>query len=164
MITLLYHMQSLKWVVPAAFMLGSAPTYCFAWAFFRVVSSAFPPRVFQLGDDMMYSLYQRLVLFFFEYYTGVEVGFLCSFCHVSVARKASGKMQSKDLRIIQRAKWLGLEFWSWLGLGFCSHRDLHFSPLYDSQIVGLHFTHSVPWPARKNIIHTFVRNSRNTVY
>ena len=73
MITLLYHLQSLRWIVPAVFMLGTASTYYIVWGGFRLITSVMPSRVFQVGDDMMYSLYQRLILFFFEYYTGVEV-------------------------------------------------------------------------------------------
>jgi len=81
MITLLYHVQSLRWIVPAAFMLGTAPVYCAVWGCCRVLTSVLPSRVFKVADDTMYSLYQRLVLFFFEYCTGVEV---CSACLVVV--------------------------------------------------------------------------------
>ena len=74
MFTLLYHLQALKWILPAVFMLGSAPTYLLIWCGWRTFTVILPTNVYIKGDDFLYSLYQKLVLFFFENYTGVEVG------------------------------------------------------------------------------------------
>jgi lysophosphatidate acyltransferase len=73
MLNLPYYLQSLRWVAPAGFMLGTAPAYYALWGGWRVISSVLPSRVFEAGDEVLYSLYQRLVLFFFENCSGVEV-------------------------------------------------------------------------------------------
>lgn len=66
-------MSNLRWAVPASVMLGSAPTYWGIWGGWRTVTIILPRRVYEIGDDFLYSLYQKLVLFFFENLSGVEV-------------------------------------------------------------------------------------------
>jgi hypothetical protein len=73
MLTLPYYMQSMRWVVPAGFLLGSAPVYYAVWGGWRIVSAVLPARVFEAGDEIMYSMYQRLILFFFHSVSGIEV-------------------------------------------------------------------------------------------
>lgn len=73
MLTLSYHLQSMKWIVPAGFMLGTAPSYYALWGSWRILSSVLPARVFEAGDEFLYSLYQKLILFFFENCSGTEV-------------------------------------------------------------------------------------------
>ncbi|XP_046565821.1 1-acyl-sn-glycerol-3-phosphate acyltransferase epsilon-like [Haliotis rubra] len=73
LLSLLVYLQSLRWVVPTAVMLGSAPAYITAWMAVRMATAILPRRYYRRGDDLLYSAYQRLVLFFFENYTGVEI-------------------------------------------------------------------------------------------
>lgn len=73
MITLLYHLQALKWFIPSVVMLGTAPSFFLVWMGLRAATVVLPQRVFRIGDDAAYGLYQRLVLFFYENYNGLEV-------------------------------------------------------------------------------------------
>lgn len=73
LLSLVLHMYSLRSVLPAAVMLGSAPTYLLAWGAWRLLSACLPARVYQAVDDRLYCAYQSMVLFFFENYTGVQV-------------------------------------------------------------------------------------------
>lgn len=74
LLSLVLHMYSLRSVLPAAVMLGSAPTYLLAWGAWRLLSACLPARFYQAVDDRLYCVYQSMVLFFFENYTGVQVG------------------------------------------------------------------------------------------
>ena len=38
-----------------------------------MLTALLPFKVFRAGDDAAYGLYQKLVLFFYENYTGLEV-------------------------------------------------------------------------------------------
>ncbi|KAG7258738.1 hypothetical protein CRUP_018138 [Coryphaenoides rupestris] len=54
-------------------MLGSAPAYLLSWAAWRLLSAPLPARLYHRVDDRLYCIYQSMVLFFFENYTGVEI-------------------------------------------------------------------------------------------
>ncbi|ROT66163.1 hypothetical protein C7M84_015834 [Penaeus vannamei] len=54
-------------------MIGVAPEYLAIWLVWRGASLVLPSWIYQWGDDKLYSLYQRLVLFFFETCTNLEV-------------------------------------------------------------------------------------------
>lgn len=73
LLSLVLHMYSMRCVLPAAVMLGTAPTYVLAWGAWRLLSAFLPSRFYQLVDDRLYCMYQSMVLFFFENYTGVQV-------------------------------------------------------------------------------------------
>lgn len=73
MLTLCYYLRSARWMVPAGFMLGTAPTYYSVWGAWRILTSVLPTRVFEAGDEFLYGLYQRLILFFFENCSGAEI-------------------------------------------------------------------------------------------
>ncbi|XP_020622408.1 1-acyl-sn-glycerol-3-phosphate acyltransferase epsilon-like [Orbicella faveolata] len=75
MLTALSHIQLLRYVGPAAVVLGVAPQYLLTWVAWRLASLPLPRRVFQRGDEFMYDMYQSLVCFFFETCTGAEVIF-----------------------------------------------------------------------------------------
>ncbi|XP_050731314.1 1-acyl-sn-glycerol-3-phosphate acyltransferase epsilon-like isoform X2 [Eriocheir sinensis] len=62
-----------RYALGSVMMIGVAPEYLGVWLMWRGMSLALPPWVYQWGDDKLYSLYQRLVLFFFETCTRVEV-------------------------------------------------------------------------------------------
>ncbi|OCT80526.1 1-acyl-sn-glycerol-3-phosphate acyltransferase epsilon [Xenopus laevis] len=64
---------ALRYMVPTAVMLGTAPTYLLAWSCWRALSTVLPERIYRSGDDRLYTLYQSMVLFFFQHYTGVEI-------------------------------------------------------------------------------------------
>ncbi|XP_068137458.1 1-acyl-sn-glycerol-3-phosphate acyltransferase epsilon isoform X2 [Hyperolius riggenbachi] len=67
------HTYSLRYMLPAALMLGSAPTYLLAWGCWRAMSTVFPERLYRKVDDRLYVIYQSMVLFFFQHYTGVQI-------------------------------------------------------------------------------------------
>ncbi|XP_029451600.1 1-acyl-sn-glycerol-3-phosphate acyltransferase epsilon isoform X2 [Rhinatrema bivittatum] len=73
LLSLVLHTYSLRYLLPAAVMLGTAPTYFLAWGLWRALSAVLPARLYHEVDDRLYTVYQSMVLFFFENYTGVEV-------------------------------------------------------------------------------------------
>ncbi|XP_039595027.1 1-acyl-sn-glycerol-3-phosphate acyltransferase epsilon [Polypterus senegalus] len=73
LLSLVVHTYSLRYWFPAAVMLGTAPAYLLTWGVWRLLSTVVPARLYHRMDDFIYSIYQSMVLFFFENYTGVEV-------------------------------------------------------------------------------------------
>ena len=73
LLSLVLHMHSVRCVLPAAVLLGTAPTYVLVWGAWRLLSALLPSRFYQAVDDRLYCVYQSMVLFFFENYTGVQV-------------------------------------------------------------------------------------------
>uniref|UniRef100_A0A8C6Z001 1-acylglycerol-3-phosphate O-acyltransferase 5 n=1 Tax=Nothoprocta perdicaria TaxID=30464 RepID=A0A8C6Z001_NOTPE len=73
LLSLVLHTYSMRYLVPAAVMMGAAPTYVLAWGAWRLLSALLPARLYREVDDRLYTLYQSMVLFFFENYTGVQV-------------------------------------------------------------------------------------------
>ncbi|KAL4640890.1 1-acyl-sn-glycerol-3-phosphate acyltransferase epsilon [Arapaima gigas] len=73
LLSLVVHTYSLRYWFPAAVMLGTAPAYLLTWAAWRLLSTVLPARFYHRMDDRIYWVYQSMVLFFFENYTGVEV-------------------------------------------------------------------------------------------
>ncbi|RLW12186.1 hypothetical protein DV515_00000763 [Chloebia gouldiae] len=74
LLSLVLHTYSMRYVLPAAVMMGTAPTYMLAWGAWRLLSAVLPARFYREVDDRLYTIYQSMVLFFFENYTGVQVG------------------------------------------------------------------------------------------
>lgn len=74
LLSLVLHTYSMRYVLPAAVMMGTAPTYVLAWGAWRLLSAVLPARFYREVDDRLYTIYQSMVLFFFENYTGVQVG------------------------------------------------------------------------------------------
>ena len=54
-------------------MFACAPQCFLVWLTWRVVSLPLPARVYERGDELFYTLYQSMVVFFFENASGVEV-------------------------------------------------------------------------------------------
>ena len=73
MLTVVYLIHELRWFLPASFLLGSSTTFITGWFPWRLLTAILPSKVYHYGDDIYYSLYQRLILFFFEHYTGLRV-------------------------------------------------------------------------------------------
>ncbi|KAK7807369.1 hypothetical protein U0070_015590 [Myodes glareolus] len=73
LLSLVLHTYSMRYLLPGVVLLGSAPTYLLAWALWRVLSALLPARLYQRVDDRLYCVYQNMVLFFFENYTGVQI-------------------------------------------------------------------------------------------
>ncbi|XP_061914235.1 1-acyl-sn-glycerol-3-phosphate acyltransferase epsilon isoform X1 [Entelurus aequoreus] len=73
LLSLVVHTYSLRYWFPATVMLGSAPAYLLSWGVWRLLSSFLPTRLYHRLDDRLYCIYQSMVLFFFENYTGVEI-------------------------------------------------------------------------------------------
>lgn len=76
LLSLIVHTYSLRYCIPAAVMLGTAPAYLLSWGAWRTLSTVLPARLYHYVDDHIYTVYQSMVLFFFENYTGVEVSLL----------------------------------------------------------------------------------------
>nr|XP_005886997.1 PREDICTED: 1-acyl-sn-glycerol-3-phosphate acyltransferase epsilon [Bos mutus] len=72
-LSLVLHMHSVRCVLPAAVLLGTAPTYVLVWGAWRLLSALLPSRFYQAVDDRLYCVYQSMVLFFFENYTGLQI-------------------------------------------------------------------------------------------
>ncbi|KAM3851035.1 1-acyl-sn-glycerol-3-phosphate acyltransferase epsilon [Vipera latastei] len=73
LLSLVLHTYSMRYVLPAAVMMGTAPTYILAWGAWRLLSTLLPARFYHQVDDRLYTVYQSMVLFFFENYTGVQI-------------------------------------------------------------------------------------------
>ncbi|KAF7648341.1 hypothetical protein LDENG_00158290, partial [Lucifuga dentata] len=73
LLSLVVHTYSLRYWFPATVMLGTAPAYLLLWGVWRILSTVLPASVYHKLDDQLYSIYQSMVLFFFENYTGVEI-------------------------------------------------------------------------------------------
>ena len=73
MLNLPFYLLSLRWTVSTAFMLGTAPNYFMLWMLWRVATLPLPGRVYEIGDDFLYGLYQKMILFFFEHSNNLEV-------------------------------------------------------------------------------------------
>ncbi|KAG8444934.1 hypothetical protein GDO86_009914 [Hymenochirus boettgeri] len=73
LLSVVLHTYSLRYFLPAALMLGTAPTYLLAWSCWSALSTVLPERLYRKGDDRLYTVYQSMVLFFFQHYTGVQV-------------------------------------------------------------------------------------------
>ncbi|KAM9847547.1 1-acyl-sn-glycerol-3-phosphate acyltransferase epsilon [Aulostomus maculatus] len=73
LLSLVVHTYSLRYWFPATIMLGTAPAYLLSWGVWRLLSTVVPARLYHRMDDRLYHIYQSMVLFFFENYTGVEI-------------------------------------------------------------------------------------------
>lgn len=73
LLSLIVHTYSLRYWFPATVMIGTAPAYLLSWGVWRALSSLLPARLYHTVDDHIYTVYQSMVLFFFENYTGVEI-------------------------------------------------------------------------------------------
>ena len=93
LLSFVVHTYSLRYWFPATVMLGTAPAYLLSWGTWRLLSTVLPARVYHKLDDRLYSMYQSMVLFFFENYTGVEVSDL-SFKILANGTKFSGLVWS----------------------------------------------------------------------
>jgi len=64
-----------RYIFASSILFGSAPSYFLFWAVWRGISLLLPKWMYQTGDDFFYSMYQRMVVFFFEHCTGQKVFF-----------------------------------------------------------------------------------------
>lgn len=63
------------WIYPVWCMLATGPVYFAVWFIWRCVSLALPRYLYESGDDFLYSLYQKMVLYFCQYCSGVKLIF-----------------------------------------------------------------------------------------
>lgn len=66
--------QALRWVPPAFVIMGSTATYMNGMALLQVASLLLPARTTARLELGLYSCYQRMVGFWFETWSNVEVG------------------------------------------------------------------------------------------
>ncbi|XP_042901542.1 1-acyl-sn-glycerol-3-phosphate acyltransferase epsilon isoform X1 [Parasteatoda tepidariorum] len=67
------NLKHVKMVVPTIVMFGVVPQYFIVWVMWRCLTCVLPNWIYQYGDDMYYSVYQKFVLFFFEQVAGTKV-------------------------------------------------------------------------------------------
>ena len=60
-------------LVSTVFLFGTAPSFFVLWGSWRFLSIFLTDRWYQIGDDFLYSLYQRLVLFFYQHFAKIKV-------------------------------------------------------------------------------------------
>ena len=64
----------LRYLIAVTILAGAAPNYFLIWIVWRGISIFLPSQhIYQIGDDFLYSMYQRTVVFFFEHCTGQKV-------------------------------------------------------------------------------------------
>lgn len=97
LLSLVLHTYSMRYLLPGVVLLGSAPTYLLAWTLWRLLSALLPARLYQRVDDRLYCVYQNMVLFFFENYTGVQV-------RVWRGRAVRGSPRGPGRRSLQRGE------------------------------------------------------------
>ncbi|KAK7100023.1 1-acyl-sn-glycerol-3-phosphate acyltransferase epsilon-like [Littorina saxatilis] len=66
-------LHQLHWLAPAALMFGTAPCFLMLWWPARACTAVLPRRFYRRVDDVFFSSYLRLLLFFFENCTGFEM-------------------------------------------------------------------------------------------
>ncbi|CAF3872737.1 unnamed protein product [Rotaria sordida] len=64
--------NSLRFALPIVTLFGTAPTFFTFWFLLRSITFVFPPHIYRRCDDHLYSIYQRLVLFFFQNWVHVK--------------------------------------------------------------------------------------------
>ncbi|GAB5570108.1 lysocardiolipin acyltransferase 1 [Prionailurus iriomotensis] len=96
LLSLVLHMYSMRCVLPAAVLLGTAPTYVLAWGAWRLLSAFLPSHFYQAVDDRLYCVYQSMVLFFFENYTGVQDTESLQVVYISWRRVNNVKMMVRE--------------------------------------------------------------------
>lgn len=63
--------------IPVLCLFGCAPTFFIFWFFLRLITAIFfSEQIYRRFDDILYSLYQQFVLFFFENWVNVKVLFV----------------------------------------------------------------------------------------
>lgn len=97
LLSLVVHTYSLRYWFPAAVMLGTAPAYLLSWGAWRLLSTVLPSRLYHSMDDRIYSVYQSMVLFFFENYTGVEVSVVVEMIMIVVEMKKALSIQVYEI-------------------------------------------------------------------
>ncbi|KAJ8306258.1 hypothetical protein KUTeg_016803 [Tegillarca granosa] len=114
MFFILAHAASLKWIVPTFLMLGSAPIYTGIWSIWRILTILFPRDIYRKGDDFLWSLYQRGVLFCFHTYTGLQ----CLVDWVITDMLAIQQSSEGQVRYIVKD---GIKFFPLYGFSFRQH-------------------------------------------
>ena len=73
-ITATHLLRGLRWVPPAISIIGTSPLYLDIWSILRTVTLPLPARIYSRLEEKLYSNYQAMVGFFYETWSGVEVG------------------------------------------------------------------------------------------
>ncbi len=64
---------SLRWVPPAVSILGSSPIILAQWTTIKILTFPFPRCLCRAMDSNLNSSYQKMVAFYYETWSGVEV-------------------------------------------------------------------------------------------
>ena len=73
LIAFLLAIDSLRLAVPVVTLFGSAPTFLTFWLFIRTMTAFSSREIYRISADYFYSIYQRMVLFFFENWANVDI-------------------------------------------------------------------------------------------
>lgn len=76
LLTLVFNYKSIKWFLPFTVIIGTIPSFVIYWLTLRAITLVLPHSVYRRGDDFLYELYQRQLLFFFENFSGIKVSYL----------------------------------------------------------------------------------------
>ena len=71
-----YILLAFRWLPPSVAIFGTTATYMTILAAIRTVTWPFPERVYRRAEEKLCGSYQALIGFFFETWSGVEVGLL----------------------------------------------------------------------------------------
>lgn len=104
LLSLVVHTHSLRYWFPATVMLGTAPVYLLSWGAWRFLSTFLPSRLYHTLDDRLYCIYQSMVLFFFENYTGVEASM--SYACTPVLNDTCGQKNPLECCMLWNILWL----------------------------------------------------------
>ncbi|XP_033738256.1 1-acyl-sn-glycerol-3-phosphate acyltransferase epsilon-like [Pecten maximus] len=73
MLSVVVYLHSVRWALPAVVMVGTAPFFVGLWGGIRLVTSILPKGCYRKADDFLYTIYQRMTIFFFYHVSGVEL-------------------------------------------------------------------------------------------
>lgn len=73
MLSVVVYLHSVRWALPAVVMVGTAPFFVGLWGGIRLVTSILPRGCYRKADDFLYTIYQRMTIFFFYKVSGVEI-------------------------------------------------------------------------------------------
>ena len=100
LLTLAFHHKTLKWLLPFTFAASSLPSFLFYWLSLRILTAALPSNYFRKGDDLLYEIFQKQILFFIQNFTRIKViiifvfvivnlNFSISFMYMEIMKKYS---------------------------------------------------------------------------
>ena len=63
-LTLAFHHNLIKWILPASFLVFSIPAYLLHWLLIRVLSLPIPKRFYNRMDNVLFELFTKQIVYF----------------------------------------------------------------------------------------------------